>query len=145
MLIQTLNMEDLKREFRNTAAYVELPAAKLWVITVAREYLLNFEGNLDDVDREQNFKLYTRDWRKLPLDGVPDVLPPWVEAALSKHQPVYVFDPIQPRERAFWGKKIEKIVNWFNSQPPPEINWPELTFGEALRRAGGWYREKGLE
>jgi len=144
MPLQVSNICDLERALRNRAAHLTVDDANRWLVTVPRNYLLNVAGDLDDADMRENFKQYHRGWERHALDGVPEVLPGWVEEALRNGQAVFVYNPVQPTGRAFWNKKIEWIVNWFNSRPPPEIDWNNLSFAEALRRAGEWYQENGL-
>ncbi len=142
--LRVLNIDDLERDFRNRAAHLFSPDAKQWLVTVAKNYLLNVDGRLDETDKQENFAHYHRDWEKLPLDGVPEVLLGWIEEALHDCKPVFVYDPVQPTRRAFWTRKIQRIVNWFNSKPPPVIDWQALSFQAALRGADDWYQENGL-
>ncbi|MCL4787033.1 MAG: hypothetical protein KJ070_09620 [Verrucomicrobia bacterium] len=144
MALQVLNLSDLERQFHNRAAHLYSPDAQAWLTTVPKNYLLNVDGNLDETDKGENFTQYDRDWERHALDGVPEVLPDWVEEAMGRGEPVFVYDPIQPTRRAFWTRKIQRIVNWFNSKPPPEIDWQTLSFQTALRRADEWYQGKGL-
>ena len=144
MALQVLNIGDLERELRKRAAHLYSPEAKDWLRTIPKNYLLNVDGRLDETDKQENFTQYHRRWKRLPLDGVPEVLPDWVEQALQRGEQVFVYDPVQPTRRAFWSRKIQWIVNWFNSKPPPEIDWNTLSFETALERADAWYQEKGL-
>ena len=144
MPLQLINLDDLEREFCNRAAHLMTPPAKQWLVTVPKDYLLNVNGDLDETDMRENFAQYNREWKRLYLDGVPDVLPEWVETAVQQGSPVFVFDAVETRRHAFWERKIQHIVNWFNSKPTPKIDWNTLTFEDALRRANDWYRQNGL-
>ena len=144
MALQILNLSDLEREFRNRAAHLYNPDAQAWLTTIPKDYLLDTDGKLAETDKQENFARYHRKWKRLPMDGVPEVLPDWVEEALKRREAVYVYDPVQPTRRAFWSRKIRHIVNWFNSKPPPEIDWKTLSFETALHRVDTWYQEKGL-
>ncbi len=138
MTIRVLNLSDLERQFRNRAAHLYSPDAQAWLTTVPKYYLLNVDGTLDETDKRENFIQYHRGWKRHALDGVPEVLPDWVEEALKRGEPVYAYDPVQPTRRTFWSRKVQRIVNWFNSKPP-EIDWKTLSFETALRRADAWY------
>ena len=52
-----LNPDDLDRELKKIAAHVTHPAAQAWIITVAKEHILNLDG----ADRDENFVRYDPD------------------------------------------------------------------------------------
>jgi len=134
MTLKVLNLGDLERELSKRAAHLNSPEAKEWLVTIPKNYLLNVDGRLDEMDRQENFAQYHRQWKRHALDGVPEVLPEWVEQALQRGETVFVYDPVQPMRRAFWTK-IQRIVNWFNSSRSPDLDWSSLSFATALERA----------
>lgn len=144
MALKVLNLGDLERELRNRAARLFSPEAQEWLKTVPKNYLLNVDGSLNETDKQENFAQYHREWERHALDGVPEALSDWVEQALQRGETVFVYDPVQPMRRQFWKRKIERIVNWFNSSQRPVIDWGALSFEAALKSADEWYREQGL-
>ncbi len=171
MALLVLNPEDLDRELKKVAAYATDPEAGEWIMTVAKEHILNLDG----VDRDENFVRYDPDQlcpgrydgmpdpARLPAfmiadlcrgvkitvsdpaatQGTPFVMPPWAGEALREGKVLWLFDSVQVRRRTLW-KTIERILDWFNSEPPPKINWDDLPFPEALRQANDWHRANGL-
>lgn len=137
MTLKVLNLGDLERELSKRAAHLFSPQAQEWLKTVPRDYLLNVDGRLDETDRQENFAQYHREWERHALDGVPEVLPEWVEQALQRGETVFVYDPVQPMRRAFWKNKIQRIVNWLNASPSPDLDWSSLSFETALEKASG--------
>jgi hypothetical protein len=169
-----LNPDDIDRELKKVAANATLPAAQAWLMTVAKDHLMNLDG----ADRDENFVRYDSELlRPGRYEGMPDpstlpasmivdlcrgvkitvsdpaaihstplVLPPWAEEALREGRQLWLFDSVPARTRSsnLW-KELNGILNWFNSEPQPKINWGEFSFPEALRRANDWHREKGLD
>lgn len=127
MALLVLNPEDLDRELRNIAAHATHPAAQRWIMTVAKEHILNLDG----ADRDENFVRYDPELlRPGRYDGMPDpstlpawmiaslcrgdrltvsdpaaiqgppfILPPWAEEALRRGKILWLFDPVQVRRR----------------------------------------------
>lgn len=163
MPLLILNIDDLDRELKRIAAYATHPAAQTWLMTVAKDHLMNLDG----AHRDENFVRYDAELlRPGRYDGMPDpstlpawmvadlcrgvkvtvsdpaaiqstpfVMPTWANEALREGKQLWLFDSVQVRRRKVW-KTIERILEWFNSQPAPaDLDYAGLSFEEAARRA----------
>jgi PcfJ-like protein len=134
--MNVLNVPDVERELTRVASHAIHPAAKQWVTSVPRNYLLS---RLDEKDLISNFRVYNA--RKPGLDmPAPRELPDWAKDALNRGETLQWFDPIQVRRRPFW-QMLEHIVNWFNSWPATDTRLPRLTrinFQTACNAASVW-------
>lgn len=161
MSLLVLNLGDLDRELKKVAAYATHPAAQTWLMTVAKDHLMNLDG----ADRDENFVRYDSELlRPGRYEGMPDVanlpawmiaslcrgdritvsdpaaiqskpfvMPPWADQALREGMELWLFDPVQVRRRGVW-KTIERILDWFNSAAPPDLDFAGLSFEDAARR-----------
>ena len=162
MPLLVLNLGDLDRELKKVAAYATHPAAQAWIMTVAKEHILNLDG----ADRDENFVRYDPELlRPNRYDGMPNpstlpaamiadlcrgvkitvsdpaaiqstpfVVPPWAEEALREGRELWLFDSVQVRRRGVW-KTIQRILDWFNSAAPADLNLTGVSFEDAARRA----------
>jgi hypothetical protein len=140
--LNVLNVEQIERQLKNLAARSLHPAVKNWLMTVARNHIINLEG----ADAEKEYQQYsTRPTirgrhRETPT---PDQLPTWAQSALSSKKPVHHFDYVQPRRRDLW-QSLETIVDWFNTWPKdkPELKeagrLSRISFDDALKQAQAW-------
>lgn len=140
--LNVLNIEHIERELRNLAARAVHPQAKRWLQTVARNYIINLEGQ----EAESEYQVYSS---KRPKKGIhtdmpePEKLPDWAKRAVGGKNPVHFFDPAQPRRRQFW-QDLETIVDWFNTFPAndPHLNrLDRVSFGAAREQAKAWRTE----
>lgn len=118
--MNVLNVPDIERELARVASHALHPAAKQWVASVPRNYLLS---RVSDKDSASNFRVYNP--AKPGLD-MPALLPDWALDALRHRETLHWFDPIQVRRRPFW-QVLEHIVNWFNSWSATDTRLPRLT------------------
>jgi len=120
--MNVLNVLDIERELTRVASHAIHPAAKEWVLSIPRNYLL---GKLDEKDLISNFRVYNSDKPGLDMP-LAQTLPEWAKTALAHGEILHWFDPIQVRRRPFW-QMLEHIVNWFNSWPATDTRLPRLT------------------
>lgn len=134
--MNVLNVPDVERELTRVASHAIHPAAKQWILSVPRNYLLS---KLDEKDLLSNFRTYNP--AKPGLDmPTRQQLPDWALEALRRGETIQWFDPIQVRRRPFWAM-LEHIVNWFNSWPATDTRLPRLTrinFRTACAAANTW-------
>lgn len=139
--VNALNIQDIDREIGQYVARCRYPEVKKWVKTVARNYLINLEG--DELTAEYTDYGADKDTlghfsAELPSE---DTLPDWAKRSVAEKRPLHVFNSVQPRRRRFW-KNLETIIDWFNSVADPKS--PEfsrlnrMSFGQALEHAAAW-------
>jgi hypothetical protein len=137
--LNVLNLQQIERELRNMAARAIHPQTRKWLMTVARNYIIN----LEDQEMESEYEVYTP---KRPKGGIhtdmpePTKLPSWAQKAIGSGQPVHFFNPAQPRRRDLW-KAVENIVDWFNTFPKddPSLNrLDRISFQKARESATQW-------
>lgn len=134
--MNVLNVADIERELARVASHAIHHAAKQWVLSVPRNYLLS---RLEEKDLISNFRAYTPNKPGLDMPVV-DNLPTWALEALDLGETLHWFDPIQVRRRPFW-QVLEHIVNWFNSWPATDTRLPRLSrinFQVATNAAAIW-------
>jgi hypothetical protein len=140
--LNVLNLEHIERELRNLAARAVHPQAKRWLQTVARNYIINLEGQ----EAETEYSVYSP---KRPKKGIhtdmpePERLPDWAKRTIGDKGDVHFFDPAQPRRRQLW-QDLETIVDWFNTWPAndPAINrLDRVNFQSARQQAKQWRAE----
>jgi hypothetical protein len=134
--VNVLNIDDIERELLRVASHATHPAAKEWVLTVARNYILS---KLEAKDVTSNFRLYTPNKPGLDMPAASS-LPVWAVQAIRRKESLYWFDPVQVRRRQLW-QALEFIVNWFNGWTPTDTRLRRLSrinFGTAATAAGIW-------
>ena len=142
--LNVLNLEDIKRQLNNLAARSRYPEVKKWLHSVARNYIVNLEG--EAVDDE--YQPYTT---KRPKKGIhtdmpgEDRLPDWAKRTMQADPKakIHFFDPVQPRRRKFW-QTLETIVDWFNSWPPNDPALKRIdrvSFEQAAQGATQWLED----
>ena len=157
-----LNPEDIDRELNKVAAYATHLAARTWIMMVAKEHILNLDGADRDENFVRYDSELLRPGRydgmpdvsKLPasmiadlcrgvkitvsdpaaIQSTPFVMPPWANEALREGKQLWLFDSVQVRRRRVW-KTIERILEWFNSAAPADLDFEGLSFEEGVRRA----------
>ncbi len=125
--MNVLNVQDIERELEKVAAYAIHAAAQSWFLTVARNYLLNLDG-------EQKRENYT------VLAELSYGIPEWANTAIANGKEVCVFDSRQVRRRLEW-KAIYDIVDWFNSlnAADPRLNrLTRIDFETAAKASREW-------
>jgi hypothetical protein len=120
--MNVLNVPDIERELTRVASHALHPAAKQWVTSVPRNYLLS---RASDKDYASNFRVYNPAKPGLDMPNLPN-LPDWALDALHRRETLHWFDPVQVRRRPFW-QVLEHIVNWFNSWSATDTRLPRLT------------------
>jgi hypothetical protein len=157
-----INPDDLDRELEKIAAYANSTEAQQWLKTVAKNYLMNLDGADRDENFVRYNPEFLRAGRyegmpdpsTLPawliaslcrgdritvsdpaaIQSTPFVMPPWAAEALREGKQLWLFDSAQVRRRRVW-KTIERILDWFNSAAPADLDYAGLSFEEAERRA----------
>jgi hypothetical protein len=136
--LNVLNLQHIERELRNVAARAIYPQVRKWLMTVARNYIIN----LSDEEMESEYEVYTP---KRPKKGIhtdmpePEKLPGWAQKAIGGDQPLHFFNPAQPRRRELW-QAVENIVDWFNTFPNDDrLNrLDRVSFQQAREQATKW-------
>lgn len=100
--MNVLNIQDIEREIGNVARRSRFPEVKAWLLTTARNYVIN----LDADKAAQEFSLLNA--------GTAVELPEWAQKDIQANRAVHVFNSMQPRRRPLW-KTMETVVDWFNS------------------------------
>ena len=81
--MNVLNVPDIERELARVASHALHPAAKQWVASVPRNYLLS---RVSDKDSASNFRVYNP--AKPGLD-MPALLPDWALDALRHRETLH--------------------------------------------------------
>jgi hypothetical protein len=140
--LNVLNLQEIERELKNFATRSIHPQVKRWIMSVAKNYIINLEGD----EMESEYEIYTP---KRPKKGIhtdmpePETLPPWAQNAVKSKSAVHFFNPAQPRRRAFW-QHLETIVDWFNNwqADDPSLNRIDrISFNSARAQALEWREE----
>jgi hypothetical protein len=139
--LNVLNLQNIERELKKLAARAIHPQVKNWVMTVARNYIVN----LTDSEVESEYEVYTPKRKKGVYSDMPepDQLPSWAQAAIGRGDDLHFFNPAQPRRRQLW-QTVENIVDWFNTFPKddPAINrLDRISFKQAQGQANTWRKE----
>jgi hypothetical protein len=140
--LNVLNLDEIERELKNISARSVHSQAKTWLLSVARNYVINLEGD----EMESEYDVYST---KRPKKGIytdmpePDEIPPWAKSAVQSKNQIHFFNPAQPRRRAFW-QTLENIVDWFNTWPhtDPRLNRIDrISFDQVKVAATAWRKE----
>lgn len=137
--MNVLNVEAVERELARCATYAKHPAAKQWVMSVARNHILS---NVSEKDAQNNFVLYTgkRNMNHIEMPTLAQ-LPDWAKKAMCENRPIHWFDTVQVRRRNLW-QAIEQIVHWFNDFAATDKRWTRLdrvNFETAASAAAMWF------
>jgi hypothetical protein len=136
--MNVLNIGVIERELAKAASHASHAAARTWVVTVPRNYLLG-KCAITDKDILSNFCIYVPDTPGLDMPRLSD-LPDWAIEAIRRGETLHWFDPFQVRRRPFW-QMLDHIINWFNSWQPTDTRLPRLTrinFVTAATAANLW-------
>lgn len=138
--LNVLNLAEVERQLRIIASRAIFPQAEKWVMTVARNYIVNLSGD----EAAANYEPYTG---KKPRKGLSTDLPSleqtpdWVRQSLEQSREIHFFDPVQVRRRTLW-KAVENIVDWFNANwtadDPRLRRLDRMSFQEAVKQASAW-------
>lgn len=136
--LNVLNIEAIKRELRHYAARAIHPQTKQWLNSVAYNYIVNLEGE----EAKAEFQNYTAKRPKNVHSELPDhaSLPPWAQQSVAAKKKIHVFDVVQPTRRQLW-KKVEVIVDWFNTMPATDARIrrsDRISFQSAASEAQTW-------
>ena len=141
--MNVLNVQDIERELNRYAARAFQPAAKRWVMTVARNYFIGHLPAKDILANYRTLTFSTAKQRDLAYHVVkPESLPEWAVKAVEEGTLVW-YDPIQPRRREFWNV-LEVIVLWFNNWKPEDTRLrriDRIAFPVATNAAVLWYKD----
>lgn len=147
--LNVLNLQQIEAHLKQIAARATLPQVKKWVLTVARNHIVNLDPSSPEVRSE-----YAEYTTRRPRHGIhtdmpePEKLPSWASKVVGDKAagPIHFFDPAQPRRRAFW-QSLETIVDWFNATlkaNDPAVNRIDrVGFEQAQRDADAW--RKGVD
>lgn len=136
--LNVLNVQDIERQLRNIGARSVHAQVKRWLLTVARNYILNMEAGSAATEFEP---VTGRGPRKGQRSDIPSQLPDWVNRDLSQKRTVHFFQKAQPRRRQLW-KDIELVVDWFNTldKADPVLNRIDrISFDQAKEQANRWW------
>ncbi len=141
--LNVLNVQDIERHLKILASRAYHPQVGKWLMTVARNYILNHEEGLGSDLHSSEYvdykaKVGKKDWH--PSPGA-DKLPPWAAKSLADKRPLHVFNPRQTRRRKIW-QDLDKIIDWFNEIPAtdPTLNRIDrISFDQALKSATELY------
>ena len=139
--MNVLNVTDLERELRKTAARALHPNVERWLQTVPRNYLINKPTEKDTLT---NFRIIVTEPTTDPgCYFIPaHQLPPWAAAAVASHELVW-FDTVQLRRREFWTL-LDIILFWFNSWKSEDTRLrriDRISFPVATKGAVLWYKD----
>jgi hypothetical protein len=139
--LNVLNLQNIERELKKLAARAIHPQVRNWVMTVARNYIVN----LADDEMQSEYDVYTPKRKKGVHTDMPepDQLPSWAQTAMGRGDDLHFFNPAQPRRRSLW-QTIETIIDWFNTFPAndPAMNrLDRISFKHARQQAAAWRSE----
>lgn len=149
--MNVLNVEDVERELRRHAARLYHEPARLWMMTVARNYVL---GKLTEKDINANFRELclckyrailpkVANKRHAPEKHDPKSLPPWAVNALRNGEKLLWFDTEQCRRRTLWSV-MEIIAMWFNNWKASDTRLrriDRISFPVAVDAAVLWHKD----
>jgi len=140
--MNVINVNTLERELRNVAVYAKHPAAKTWLLSTARNFLLS---GLSAKDANSIYLVYA------PPDSASSDLPPlrqlpdWAKAAHAQNVELHWFDHLQARRRPIW-QSLEYIIHWFNAWEPNDPRWngertTRICWHTAARESAMWFKD----